>query len=154
MNKFAAALLFTFLSSASLAGDIQAIPNDDTPYTAICVASLESEAALQSELQEHGIAQSDAYDLTCNGYRLNRFASKVQDSAQVYAVPARTFAALGTNSDAEKLCIAAATSNQAFDQLKNELLTPAEESSLYALECNGKSLHHFARRNGNTEFRI
>ena len=153
MNKLVPALLLAMFSSLSFAANVQPIANDDSPYTAVCVASLNSEAELQQELRAQGIAESDLFDLTCNGDRFKRFTAKYQDADQTAPVSDRVFAAQGSESETASLCIAAATSNQEFDRLKREL-TPAEQSSLYFVRCNGKPLHRFARSNGNAEFRM
>lgn len=154
MNKFVLVLLFSLCSSLSFAGSVQPIPSDNSPYTAVCLAALESETALHKELQKQGIAESELYNVTCNGDYLTKFASKYQNSQATHQAPKRVFAVNGAETEAASICIAAATSNQAFSRLKDELLNPFEQASLYNVECNGESLTRFARSYGNPEFKI
>ncbi len=147
---FASLLLIAPLASAK---DVNLVPGDDSLYTQICIAAVDSDAAVNAKLQDHGLDQTDIRDLSCNGLSLSRFAAKHRSAA--YDTPVRVFAFQGAESTNEtNLCIAAATSNEAYTQVKSEMFSTTSRYVLNSIQCNEMPLRVFARKYGNAEFRI
>ena len=147
---FATLLLIAPLASAK---DFNLVPGDDSAFTQICIAAVDSDRAVDAKLQAHGLDQDDIRDLNCNGLSLSRFAAKHNSAA--YDAPVKVFAFQGAETtDETNLCIAAATSNEAYTQVKSEVFSTATQYVLNSIECNDMPLRVFARKYGNAEFRI
>mgnify|MGYP001082795015 CR=1 FL=1 len=155
MKKLSLTSILIFSSSIALAGDLNFVASDTSPFTAICIAATQSEEAVSAQLHEHSLTRSDIRTLSCNGMSLNRFAAKYNSAPEVATVePVRVFAFRESVSNSEtSLCIAAATSNEEYARLKNELFS-GNRSLVRSITCNDLPLQSFARRHGNSEFRI
>lgn len=155
MKKLSLLPLLLLLSSITFANGPMLIPSDDSPYTAICIAAVESDAALSAKMEEYAVAIWDIRKLSCNGMSLSRFAAKYgHDSGPANSSPVKVFAFRESISSNEtSLCIAAATSNDEYDRLKDELFGNLR-SNIAGIYCNSMPLRTFARRYGNAAFRI
>ena len=153
MRKLQLTALLLLLPSISFAQNVNFTPSDDSPYTAVCMAAIESEAAVKAKMEEHSLSRSDITELSCNGMSLDRFAAKYRNSEN--HEPIRVFAFTeATNSAETTLCIAAATSNDEYLRLKNELFKNNRTADVASIVCNRLPLQTFARRYGNSDFKI
>ncbi len=155
MKKLSLLPLLLLLSSITFANEQMLVPSDESPYTAICIAAVESDAALSAKMEEFAVAIWDIRALSCNGLSLSRFAAKYRhDSDPANQGRVRVFAFRESISSNEtSLCIAAATSNDEYDRLKDELFDNVR-SNITSIYCNSMPLRTFARRYGNAAFRI
>ena len=153
MKRLSLLPFLLLLSSISFANERIFVPVDDSPYTTICIAAAESPEAVSARMEEFAVTRGDIREMSCNGMPLNRFAAKYRN-ATAQKEPVRVFAFReSTSSNETSLCIAAATSNDEYLRLKDELYGH-RFSNLSTISCNNMPLRTFARRYGNAEFRI
>lgn len=152
MKKLVLIPALFLLSSMAFAGGANLVASDDSPYTAICIAAVESEAAMFSKMAEFNVSRYDISDLSCNGVPLNRFASKHSEVDSPKAVKVFAFRQSASNNETS-LCIAAATSNEEYYRTRDALFSNAA-SDVSDINCNNMPLRTFARRYGNAEFKI
>ncbi len=155
MKKLSFIPFLFLLSSITFANERNLVPSDDSPYTAICIAAADSGEALRTKMAQFAVTRRDIRELSCNSMSLDRFAAKYRTaSAPAHEEPIRVFAFReSTSSDETSLCIAAATSNDEYLRLKDELYSH-RFSNVSTISCNNMPLRTFARRYGNAEFRI
>ena len=155
MKKLSLLPLLLLLSSITFANEPILVPSDESPYTAICIAAVESDAALSAKMEEFAVVIWDIRALSCNGLTLSRFTAKYRaDSDPANRRPVRVFSFReSVSSNETSLCIAAATSNDAYNRLKDELFDNVR-ANISGIYCNSMPLRTFARRYGNAAFRI
>ena len=155
MKKLSVISILLMLSSVTFANERNLVAGDDSPYTAICMAASESGAAVSAKMQEFAVTRIDIRKLSCNGMSLDLFAAKYRNgAAQARQEPLRVFAFREATSNNEtSLCIAAATSNDEYLRLKDELFSNIL-LNVSTISCNNMPLRTFARRYGNADFRI
>lgn len=143
--KFAIASLVTLCASNVQA--VNLVSGDNSNLTAMCIAAATSEAAMQAKAEEFGFSKSELKGFSCNGMTLREFAKKYRDDTSGKPVVVYTFENTGDNRESE-LCIAAATSNEAYESAKQRLF----DGKVGMVTCNGLSIEKFAKRYGNRGF--
>lgn len=148
MNKslLTLASLAVFLAPQAFAAKL--VSGDNSNLTAVCIAAAESEQALQAKADEFGFSKADLSTFSCNGMTLKDFATKYRDDKSGKPVFVYTFENTGDNRESE-LCIAAATSNEAYLAAKESLFG----GKVGDVACNGLPIEKFAKRYGNRGFK-
>lgn len=140
LKSLVAAITFaTLVSPATQA--VEFINQDGSKYSQVCIAAAQSSEALERELDAQGISNFQANEISCNGYELKKFARKYAQSTSQETVKVVAFEN-ANKADETELCIAAATSNEAFFETKERLFNNAKVN----VECNGQELVKFAKR--------
>ncbi|MCV2884613.1 hypothetical protein OE749_07890 [Aestuariibacter sp. AA17] len=143
--------LFFILICCSLpAHGVTFTNSDGSNLSAVCIAAAKSDDALREALKQFGFNQRDLDVFTCNGLPIDEFAKRYNDTEGNDIVRVYAFEAREDNRETQ-LCVAAATSNQTFIDVKNRLFGQKRVSDIY---CNGIPIEKFARRYGNKQFSL
>ena len=138
-------LLFTSYSNA-----VEFANSDGSHLTAVCIAAADSDQALKAKASEFGFDQDDLESFTCNGLSLKEFGKKYRNSTSQGVIRVYAFEMTEDSRETE-LCVAAATSNEIYKQVKKRLFKGAKVDKI---ECNGLPIAKFAKRYGNKGFTI
>ena len=138
------------LSSIISAQAVTLNNSDGSRLTAVCIASAESEKALTLKAREHGFSQKDLDSFTCNGLSVEEFGKKYRGMKSEETIKVYAFERTEDNRETE-LCVAAATSNEAYMAVKAKLFSG---STVNKIQCNGLPIDKFARRYGNKGFKM
>ncbi|MCC2617805.1 hypothetical protein LJ739_16255 [Aestuariibacter halophilus] len=149
MNKKTFALLATLSLGATSVHAVNLVSGDNSNLTAMCIAAATSDDAMDAKAKEYGFSKAELESFSCNGMTLNEFAKKYRDDTSGQAVVVYTFENTGDNRESE-LCIAAATSNEAYKEAKQRLFG----GKVGQVACNGLSIDKFAKRYGNRGFKM
>lgn len=146
------AMLFA-LSSLAQAEDFKFVNGDGSKYTELCIAAVESDEALSAKAEELKVRNYADKKFLCNGMTMNRFIAKYrgQDNSNM-----KVFSFVNwEDSMAADLCIAAATSNEAFiDALEDHFGSSRNVVKKGEITCNRMSIERFAHKYGNPDFKI
>lgn len=142
------ATLMLFISPLTQA--VEFANSDGSKLTSICIAAVESDSAMNAKAKEFGFNEADLKSFTCNGLSLKGFAAKYRNTKSKGVIKVYAFEKTGDTRETE-LCVAAATSNEAYKQVKKDLFKGAQVSEVY---CNGLPLKKFAKRYGNRGFSL
>jgi hypothetical protein len=141
MLKFVAPLL-TLAFVASTTNALEFEPSDNSQFTKACVAAVESNSSLEDALRDNNIRALSKDEVLCNDTPIAEFARTYKKQESSNTNINATFE--NTNKSSEsKLCIAAATSNTAFNQTKRRFLTKVNPKQVV---CNGMALAKFAKQ--------
>ncbi|WP_421132801.1 hypothetical protein [Alteromonas sp. A079] len=142
MVKSLLATIAALSLSITSAQAIELESGDNSPFTQVCIAAVESNDSLQRVVTENGIKDFQLDNITCNDMPLNSFVKKFRSATGNDVIHVTSFENVN-NSIESDLCIAAATSNAAFKEAQTVLnvRVRAEE-----LSCNGQSLTRFAKK--------
>jgi hypothetical protein len=141
------------VSSSVFAEDVKFVNADASIYSEVCIAAATSEAALAQKAAQYKISAEALDKFTCNNLSLEQFARKYQGDGEGKDQTIQVFAfeKSGDVNDAE-VCIAAATSNDAFIALRSKMNKP--DRYFLDVHCNDIPLTRFARKFGNKEFSV
>jgi len=152
MKKFVIAMLMVAGSSAAQA-DYVVKSADGSELSQLCVAAAKSGSALLETAGSIGLSEADLSTVRCNGLTLNRFAARYGKASPSTPTTVAYILKGSDNSETTALCIAAASSEQEFERVKEAHF--AEESKLETeVLCNGLSLKSFARKYGKPAMTI
>jgi len=153
MKNRAIFVLLSTLTLPALAQETQLVNADASIYSEICIAAATSSDALKEKAAHYKFGSAELENFTCNGLSLDRFAKKFKQSSGANSTKVAVFAFDKTMNNIEsEICVAAATSNEAFAALKSTLNKPA---GFYAdVSCNDVPLQKFAKKHGNKDFKI
>ena len=133
------ALVTVFAPSAQA---VEFVNKDNSAYGQLCITAVESREALAKEADLQKLTNFEIREIRCNDMSIESFARKYR--AVVTTETAQAFDFENTNQANEsELCIAAATSNAAFNETKTRLFANTHVSNV---SCNGKPLASFAKR--------
>ena len=138
------------LSTANVAQAVNFNNSDGSRLTAVCIAAAESDKALTKKAREYGFNQKDLESFTCNGLSLTEFGNKYRGMSADETVKVYAFERTEDTRETE-LCVAAATSNEAYKAVKTKLF---KSGSVKKIQCNGLPIDKFARRYGNKGFKM
>ena len=141
-------IVLFFLVFAPVATAVTFTNSDGSKLSAICIAAVESDEALARSIRQFGFTKRDLNAFTCNGLKVDEFAKKYRNTAEDEVVRVYAFEVTQDNRESQ-LCVAAATSNQKYKEVKRALFG---SSSVSGIVCNGLPLDKFARRYGNKKF--
>ncbi|MEW9799255.1 hypothetical protein [Alteromonas sp. CYL-A6] len=139
MKSFVSALALILVATTAHA--VELVNKDGSPISQLCIAAVESVDAFERQVDELKLSRYDLSNISCNDMPLNDFVRKFRamDSNETISVTAFE----NTNNTFETaLCIAAATSNEAFKQTKRN----AGHLSTEEVACNGETLAKFAKQ--------
>ncbi len=149
MNKLITLLFLSIITLNVAAQSNKFVNRDGSAHSEICIAAATSTQELDNKMKKLNYTKADLKSFTCNGLSLNKFAKKY--SSETYkAVNVYTFNSTTNSIDAD-ICIAAATSNEAYLKLKTSLKS---KKFLKGLTCNNMPLGKFAKKYGNNDFNI
>lgn len=141
-------IMLIFLTFASSLRAVTFTNSDGSKLSAICIAAVESDEALTRSIRQFGFSKRDLNAFTCNGLKVDEFAEKYRNTPEDEVVRVYAFQVTDDNRESQ-LCVAAATSNQKYKEVKQSLFG---SSSVSGIVCNGLPLDKFARRYGNKKF--
>ncbi|WP_026376062.1 hypothetical protein [Aestuariibacter salexigens] len=127
---------------ATSAQAVEFVNQDGSPLSQLCIAAVESNEQLINKAKALNISRFELDRISCNDQSLNDFVKQYRatDSNETVNVIAFENA---NNSLEGQLCIAAATSNQAFKAVRNRLDGRIDADKV---SCNGESLVNFAKQ--------
>ena len=135
----AAAALAVLVSPTTQA--VEFVNENGSQYSQICIAAAQSPEALKREATAQGLNSFQIKEITCNGLSLKSFAKKYRQNNSEETVKVVAFEN-ANKTDVTELCIAAATSNDAFSDAKARLFNNEDVN----VRCNGQELVKFAKR--------
>ena len=118
--------------STSVANAVEFVNQDGSELSNLCIEAV-NEGRLNSSKLEN---------LTCNGISVKKFVNKYRTTKAASVSQAFSFESKDNTAESE-LCVAAATSNKAYEQTKNRLFGRVDTRQI---ACNGKSLASFAKK--------
>ncbi|MEW9797718.1 hypothetical protein [Alteromonas sp. CYL-A6] len=140
---FVAALLAAPFSQA-----VELVSGDKSNLTELCIAAAQSDEMLRLTVRQYGFSQTELDSFTCNGMTLEEFADAYRNNDSGKPVMVYTFE-VAEDSRESQLCVAAATSNEAYMEAKERLY----DGKVGDIACNGLPIERFAKRYGNKGFR-
>lgn len=153
MKKLATLLLCSTFTFPVLAQQTELVNADSSIFSEICIAAATSDDALKQKAAHYKFGNAELANFTCNGLDLEKFAKKFRQSPGENASKVAVFAFDKTMDNVEtEICVAAATSNQAFAALQQTLQKP--EVFYSNVNCNDVPLKLFAKKHGNKEFKL
>jgi hypothetical protein len=153
MKKLATLIFFSTLTLPALAQTTELVNADASIFSEICIAAATSDAALKEKAAHYKFGAAELDNFTCNGLSLEKFAKKFKQNMGKDATKVAVFAFDKTMNNIEsEICVAAATSNDAFAALKGTLNKPANFYS--DVSCNDVPLARFAKKHGNKDFKL
>ena len=127
--------LFVAIATVSViapaAQAVEFVNTDGSKLSELCITAVQNESTVNT---------IDASHVLCNNMTLKSFV-KQYSVAQEQSVKAIAFESTNSTPESE-LCIAAATSNEAFAQVK----TGFNKTTINSVACNGVELVKFAKR--------
>lgn len=153
MKKLATLIFMSTFTFPTLAQETELVNADATIFSEICIAAATSDAALKEKAAHYKFGSAELENFTCNGLSLERFAKKFKQSMGERSTKVAVFAFDKTMNNIEsEICVAAATSNEAFAALQSTLNKPVQ---YYAeVSCNDIPLQRFAKKHGNKDFKL
>lgn len=145
MKTLFAAIALVVTSAPINAADF--VNTDGSALSRLCIAAVESNEALAAEVEAQNISRYTLDRISCNDLSLNDFVKEYRANTSTETVNVVAFEN-ANNSFEGQLCIAAATSNVAFQQAKSRLDGRVDADKV---SCNGESLAVFAKQY-NEEF--
>lgn len=136
------------LSVSSFSHAIEFANSDGSRLTEVCIAAADSDKALEKKASEYGFTQEDLDAFTCNGLSIDAFGKKYRNAKSQAVIKVYAFEMTEDSRETE-LCIAAATSNEIYKQVKKKMFKGAPVGRI---ECNGLPIAKFAKRYGNRGF--
>lgn len=138
--------LLLFVAAVCQAEPVRYFNADGSEFSEICIAAIESRGAAADKAAELGIQGFDYDRLRCNGMSATRFLqeqkAKPVEATEMFAVNA------GDSSPETELCVAALTSPEKFQAVKERYFERAKELES-KLQCNGKPLKRFVMQYGS-----
>lgn len=119
--------------TAPVSQAVEFVNGDGSQISEMCIAAAQSKVAI--------VNNSSSSSIVCNGTSLKNFAKQYRNAKTQNVVNVIAFESANTAPESE-LCIAAATSNEAYAQVKNNINSIAIDS----IACNGIELVKFAKR--------
>lgn len=153
MKKLATLIFCSTLTLPAFAQETELVNADASIFSEMCIAAATSDAALKEKAAQYKFGSAELENFTCNGLSLDRFAKKFKQSMGENSTKVAVFAFDKTMENIEtEICVAAATSNEAFAALQGTLNKPAP---FYAdVSCNDVPLERFAKKHGNKDFKF
>ena len=124
-----AAVVFT----TSAANAVELVNVDGSELNNLCIAAVNS---------ADSVSKKELVNLTCNGMPVKNFVKKYSTTKAQTASEAIRFESSNNSAESE-LCIAAATSNKAYEQTKNRLFGRLDARQI---SCNGENIASFAKK--------
>jgi hypothetical protein len=153
MKKLTTLLICSIFTLPVLAQETQLVNADASIFSEICIAAATSDAELKQKALQYKFGEAELANFTCNGLSLEKFAKKFKQSAGENSTKVAVFAFDKKMENVEtEICVAAATSNEAFASLQNTLKKPAQFYN--DVSCNDVPLRLFAKKHGNKEFKL
>lgn len=153
MKKLTTLLICSIFTLPVLAQETQLVNADASIFSEICIAAATSDEALKQKAAHYKFGDAELENFTCNGLSLEKFAKKFKQSTGENSTKVAVFAFDKKMENVEtEICVAAATSNEAFTSLQNTLKKPAQ---FYTdVSCNDVPLQLFAKKHGNKDFKL
>ena len=153
MKKLTPLLICSIFTLPVLAQETQLVNADASIFSEICIAAATSDEALKQKAAHYKFGDAELENFTCNGLSLEKFAKKFKQSTGENSTKVAVFAFDKKMENVEtEICVAAATSNEAFTSLQNTLKKPAQ---FYTdVSCNDVPLQLFAKKHGNKDFKL
>lgn len=148
MLKLVVTSFLCLVATLAQAGPVKFVGGDNSQWTAVCLAALDSDQAMQSEASAEGLTQNDVNALYCNGVSVKRFVSqysKAGEGSQHEPMHVTGFLfSKGDGSPETALCLAAVSSSEQFSKIVKEHFATVQnlESSVF---CNDMPLKVFVR---------
>lgn len=127
---------------------VELVSGDKSNLTEMCIAAAQSDEMLRLKAREYGFSVKELDSFTCNGMSLEEFADEYRDNDSGEPLMVYTFEA-AEDSRESQLCVAAATSNEAYMAVKGRLY----DGKVGDIACNGLPIERFAQRYGNKGFK-
>lgn len=127
------------------ANEREVVNGDGSVVSEVCVAAITQSGRLEHLLDVHRLDRSL---IRCNGMEIDSFV----DSVTTTKAPAVALLS-GEDSPATEICIAAATSDEQYQALKQQYFN-GNRGTVSDVVCNGLPIADFAREFGNDDFRI
>jgi esterase/lipase superfamily enzyme len=118
--------------STSAANAVEFVNQDGSELSNLCIAAVQDGRVNKSQLE----------NLSCNGMPAKTFVKKYRTTKAKTVSQAIRFESKDNTAESE-LCVAAATSNKAYNQTKNRLFGRTDTRQI---ACNGKSIAVFAKK--------
>lgn len=150
MKKLVLGCILTIGSASVMAEDIKLVPADDSPYTQACLAAAESRSALEDVRMEQGLSLLALSETRCNGRPLRQFATIYGNRSATVETRAlsQNEASFSFNLESDnietRLCHAAVTSTEEFQQLREEHFAHVDLDT--QIQCNGMPISRFAKK--------
>lgn len=138
-------LITSLLSLVVIAYNVNAVEveaKDNSKFTKACVAAIESSDSLDSVLRINKIRSYSKEQVLCNDTPIAEFARTYKRSNNNNKNNNKKFQNANASNES-KLCIAAATSNEAFSKAKRRFLAKVHPKQVV---CNGMTLAQFAKQ--------
>jgi hypothetical protein len=128
--------LFTAIAvitvTAPVAQAVEFINKDGSKLSELCIVAAQNETVVN---------RIEASNVLCNNMNLKSFVKQYRNAETQSSIKAVTFEKANSTPESE-LCIAAATSNEAFAQAK----VGFNKVTINSVACNGVELVKFAKR--------
>lgn len=154
-------ILLTTLISLSLnvfAKNLEFSNKEGSEQAELCIAAATSKDSLKTMMQKYSYNKLDLKSFSCNGLSIAKFAKKYSDKNNSANKKTAGFVEVfsfsnSTESAEAAICIAAATSNEAYNEAK-EKFGITGKAFLKEISCNRLSLPRFAKKYGNKNFSL
>ena len=139
MKNVVAFAALVLLSLSAQAENVKFINADGSALGELCIAAVETESAVSFLADELGISPLDVNEVNCNGKPISSFVRQYREEKAQFVF------SVENASPETKLCLAALTSDEEYEAIKQSLFTKLDrvESSV---SCNGMSVKQFARK--------
>jgi len=148
-------LMLGSLSLNLLAESVKFINTDGTVESDVCIAAGTSKSVLQGKLDELSFSSEKLNKIKCNGLSVVDFGKKYNKAR--YGREAdnlKVFSFINeSGSRGTSLCIAAATSNKAWEKATGDIPRSLHRG-LEKLKCNDIGISDFAKKYGNDSFKV
>lgn len=152
MKKIIGICLLALAGNAA-ADQVSFVNADASIYSELCIAAVTSTEALSQKAAEYKFSQEDMKKFSCNGLELDDFVKKYGPGSGSKNEGMKVFAFEQSMQNTESdICVAAATSNEAFQAVKMKV--GRSDEYYKEIHCNDIPLVRFAKKFGNKEFKI